>query len=476
MNYSIFMAGIFFLLQNSVAAAQLYIELSTETVNGGEEIHVNAQGGSPPYLWFSEAGNIVPDNETGAGAVLTTPQVAGAFKLSVRDSTNNWAETAFNVQWGQWSVTPQYVYAEPGQTVTLGFHNAPGNIKIINDAGSWAWIAEERGNGIRYTTPKKSGFYTLMLYSEITPGDTRLVHVKVYDPLRAYASEIFVENYETILLKVMDGIPPYLWIEGGKGNLDSQYGDSVRYRPGNIIGNETVTVYDATGSSIDIQVNVPPVFSISPYQQQRCVSDALTSFHVFGGKPPYSIIPPSQGGWELIDKTDDSLTLRFKKSGEFQVVAEDSAHNVVISNLTIDPEPCDSGITLEPSGPTVYLRILEDGTIPALPVLAKNPVGDVEWFCQGNCTEDNLSTTKGKIISFFPPKNGIYSLLVFDRSDRIGQLVVSVHRDLFLLYAGMDKRLDSAEMQRALDDFFSLRGVYTDSDFYHLVEQVIQQR
>ncbi len=462
----------------NTALAAPTIQLSPNTaVSGGEEIHLTATGDDPPYLWLTEAGDLHPLNDNGTEALLTTPHVAGDFTLTLIDSHGTQTQTQFQVIWQRFSVTPEYVYIEPGQSITFALHGITDDIKIIEDAGEWTWLPEK--NGIRYTAPQRPDFYTLTFYQVNKPLDTRLAHIKVYPPLKASESEILIEDYETAFLQVKDGVPPYLWIAGGKGQIEqlNSQRDQIRYRPGKIIGPETLTVYDSTGASIDIQITVKGLFRISPNQQSLCLDKATITFHASGGEPPYTLTPPSQGGWQKISQTPESLTLKFTQPGRFEIIGTDQSGHIQIATITIDPLPCHSTLNLHPPGP-LYQHVKKTSRLlPQFTVSIQGPsTAPIKWTCQGPCGPEDLNTSQGKQITFFPPSRGDYQLTAQDQSGRTGQIAIHLTSDLFPLYAGPDNKIDNLEMQRALNAFFKPNSCCTRAEFYQLIQHFINAK
>lgn len=288
-----------------------------------------------------------------------------------------------------------------------------------------------------------------------------------------------IEDYETALLQVKDGVPPYLWIAGGKGEIEqlSSQRDQIRYRPGKIIGPETLTVYDSTGASIDIQITVKGLFRISPNQQSLCLDKGTVTFHASGGEPPYTLTPPSQSGWQKIRQTQESLTLKFTQPGSFEIIGSDESGHIQIAHITIDPLPCHSSLNLQPPGP-VYQHVKKTSRLlPQFTVSIQGPsTGPIKWTCQGPCGPEDLNTNQGKQITFFPPSRGDYQLTAQDQSGRTGQIKIHLTSDLFSLYAGPDNKMDSQEMQRALKAFFKPNSCCTRAEFYQLIQQFINAK
>ena len=469
-------------LLNASVFAIPSIELSTSTTTGGEKITLTATGGSPPYLWMTEAGSIQRLNDT--QAILTTPQVAGNFSITLLDSRNTRATTQFTVSWQHFSVTPEYVYLQPGDKVTFGLHGVTGEVKTVVEAGSLEPLPKTSGVGFRYTAPEKVGFYNITFYQADNPGDTRLAHVKVFSPLEFYSSYetepriVFLEDYEEIFLQANHGVPPYLWIEGGKGTLTPQGSetDKMRYIPGEIIGKETITVYDSTNNSIDISVTVKGNFRMSTMRHSVCLKDnPIVKFIASGGEPPYRIEPPMQDGWQQMPTIEaDILTLKFTQADTFEIVGSDNNGKVAFSSVEVD-EFCDENLKLDPIGP-IYELARKDSTLPPITVsVDDDTVGKVDWVCQGPCVTDDLNVTKGKIITFVPPKVGHYELIAQDQSERTGILEVHIGNSLTSLYSGSNHKLEATEMQRAIDDFFTPDFCCSKGEFYQLINKFIEK-
>ncbi len=368
-------------------------------------------------------------------------------------------------------------------------HGVTKKVKIIADMGSWEWLPETGGPAIRYTAPDTPGFYRLTFYQTDKPLDTRLVHVKVYCPLEIVTPletspeqnscsskkpSIFLEDYETKYLQVKCGVPPYLWIEGGKGEVEylGTARNKIRYKPGRVIGPETLSIYDSTNSSVDVRVTVKGNLRVSPIQHSVCLDNATVKFQASGGECPYKLAPPSQGGYHKINSTQDSMTLKFTQTGKFELVASDEAGDVAIASVTVATPPChcEDCLTLEPAGPLRYY-VPKDGIPSKITVLVTGKTtGAVKWLCQGACDVQDLNVTTGKEVTLFSPKQGNYELIAQDQSGRTGSLKIHIASDIVPLYIGPNGILEPEEMQQALNDFFTPDFCCSRNEFYRLTE------
>jgi hypothetical protein len=480
------LAFISYWLLNTTALAVLppTIDMQpTDSVSGGEQITLTATGGKPPYLWVTEAGELEPTTEDGNQAILTAPKVAGDFYIKLQDSLGTPTSAQFQVSWLHFSVTPEYVYLEPSQTINFGLHGVTGEFQVdlTENVGNWKPLPEKSGPGIQYTAPENPGFYGITFYQTNEPNDIRTAHVKVYPPLEAVTTEVVLEDYETKILEVKGGVPPYLWIEGGKGQLESLGTNraQMRYIPGDIIGPETLTVYDNTGASVDIQVTVKGAFRVSPQQHSTCLDKAIVKIWSSGGQPPYRIEPPSQSGWQKIAQTDESLTLQFTQADHFEVVVSDQAGTTPkIAAVTVESCTDEKGLRMEPVGPIYeYVYPHQSPQQHAVTVSVNGPTsGQAEWRCQGPCTQEVFAQTKGKLTTFFPPDIGHYELIADDQAGNQGIIEVHLARDLVTLYAGADGKIDAIEMQAALDYYFSPGFCCTKTEFYQLIQYFINNK
>jgi len=482
--YKSFLSAILlnFLIAKVFAIDPLYIDMREDIVIGGEEISLTAYGGTPPYFWIAETGEIKRLNSIGSQATLTAPQISGTFTVTIVDSMGDLAETKFAVQWEKFSVSPNYAYLRPEQSIRLSLHDVTDEVKVIADAGNLEWNADDQ---ILYTAPKETGFYTLTIYQANAPLDTRLVHIKVYEPLEAKKSEFFLETYETEFLSIQGGVEPYFWIEGGKGQLSSLHGNTVHYTPGDVIGTETIQVFDSTGDVVEIAMTVKNNFQLSSLQHSLCLDvknpeNNRVKFVASGGQPPYEISPPNQDGWKMIDEitTDStfrkSMTLEFYKGDTFEIVGSDSDGKFRISRLIVSEPPCDM-CQINPSSP-ILSRVKWDDTFQSgVSISVEGTEGDVEWLCSSSVGDCHLSKTTGELIQFFPKAKGNYILMAFDQAGRSCEAEINVFRDLFSLYAGWDKYLDENEMSRAVNDYFNPTTYYSRSDFYYLAERFLDQ-
>ncbi|EDN72597.1 secreted protein [Beggiatoa sp. SS] len=84
-------------LVNTALAAPT-IQLSPNTpVSGGEEIHLTATGGDPPYTWAFESNTMQGMDSQNSVVQISAPQTAGTYQVSVKDNAGNEATRTVTV-------------------------------------------------------------------------------------------------------------------------------------------------------------------------------------------------------------------------------------------------------------------------------------------------------------------------------------------------------------------------------------------
>lgn len=465
------------------ASEIMLIEFERNELRGGEAVEVSVRGGTPPYLWTVEAGEISYKVDTGEEVYLTAPEVSGDYSVRVMDSKGNVAESIFSVEWEGFSISPQYLYLLPGDETTIFFHNPEGLVNVYPDDGVWEYLPDEN-KGIRFTAPLSTGFYSIAFQDEA--GEIRYSHIKVYDQPQLSASVSFdhkcndsetcgyyvnIQDASPVLLRVAGGVAPYLWIAGGKGELDRLIGDSVWYTPGDLRGEDRVQVYDSAGNVLDINFYYAGPLLCSAMKHTVETGDEVT-FVAVGGTPPYTIALPAQGNYEITASSDQSKTVTFTKTGRYEAVISDSVGNIAFCQV----EVIEGELKIEPSG-SIRIRPRADGTIQPLTLTARSYSGNPVWMCQGPCTDEVFTPSiTGVMVVFQPPSEGFFEIVVQDDTGANASVMVTVYSDIYNYYAGKDLVVDDLEMEDAIDDLFSSDFKFTIPEFYSLLERFMGAR
>ncbi|SEH08953.1 hypothetical protein [Candidatus Venteria ishoeyi] len=482
-----------------IIASAAQFKILSNTVTGGEVITLDVIEGTPPFLWIPEVGHITTSIDGDAYRFhLQTPEVEGLFSIQLRDSQGQQATENFSINWGQFSISPQYIYSKPGETHHIAIHDAKSTVKIVTEGGEWEWLPEQSGQGIQYVSPEKTGFYTITFSPENNPGNTRLAHIYVYPELKLKLNGLpvegnkilYLEQDKNAYLEVQGGVPPYFWVEGGKGNLSSLEGDNVRYTPGNILGEDIIRVYDATGQFLDIPLYVKGDFYLNPQLHSICPPGAEVRFNVVGGEPEYFISPPANEGWVETNKTETSLKLKFDQAGFYEIVASDNTGRYDISRIEVKSlEQCDTElpITIDTSvqlpervkngGHPVPVYIANPPLIPALYFSIDKNDATITWECwTQNCSEQDFDGIQGNLVTFWPPKAGFYIINATSSATGENRMIhLHVSDSLFNLYAGPDYKLEETEIQYLLEDFFVPNINYPRTEIYKLIVKGIDK-
>ena len=467
------------------ASEEMSIVFYDNELRGGEKVELNVRGGAPPYIWTVEAGEITYKADTGEEVYLTAPEISGDFNVTVMDSKGNVAKSSFSVEWEGFSISPQYLYLLPEDETSIFFHNPEGAVNVYPDAGDWEYLPD-KNDGIRFTAPSSTGFYSIVFQDEA--GEIRYCHVKVYDSLQLLAGVSFsdykcnvsgecdyyinINDTSPVSLTVTGGVAPYLWIEGGKGELNQIMGDSVWYTPGTLRGEDKVQVYDNAGNVLNIIFYYPSHLSCSTIRHTVVIDDEVT-FTAMGGTPPYNISLPSQGNYKIIDDSSgQSKTVAFTATGKYEAVISDAVGGVAFCNV----EVIEEALKIDPSG-NVRIRPRSDGTIEAITLTVSNYNGNPVWICQGPCADDVFTpSTTGTTVVFHPPSEGFFEIVAQDETGAEASVMVTVYSDIYNYYAGKDLVVDVQEMEEAINDLFGAVFKFTIPEFYYLVERFMTNK
>ncbi len=488
--------------QNFIAIYCLFIpmcafavefQMSDNRMSGGERITLDILDGEPPFLWISEVGHISSVEDDAYQFHLQTPEISGLFNLQLRDSQGQQSTQNYLIQWGEFSISPQYIYSKPGEMHNIAIHDAGVEVKVVPE-DRWKWLDASQGTSIQYTAPEKAGFYTLTFSPQNNPGNTRQAHVYVYPELKATLNArpveidkiIYLEPENNYCFEIQGGVAPYFWIEGGKGQLSDGIGHRVCYIPSVILGEDPIYVYDSTGQFIKFPLYTKGDFYLTPQNHSICPTGLEVRFKVNGGEPPYFISPPKDSeAVAVVDETETSLTLRFNQAGIYEIVASDNLGENDFSHIEVKaqeqcdvelPIQIDASIQLPPrvsqGAYPVLLYIKNPPIIPSFYPLIKRNDAAIKWSCWTlNCQEEDFSSTIGNSVVFFPPKQGFYTLNA--ESQKTGEhrvIELYVFDNLFNIYAGSDYHLNEEEVGYLVQDFFAPDIYYSRTEIYEILE------
>ncbi|WP_177428665.1 WD40 repeat domain-containing protein, partial [Candidatus Venteria ishoeyi] len=146
---------------------QLYPNAST---------HFSVIGGTAPYQWVVENGDISPNGDT-SSATYTAPAQRGIYNLIVTDATQKQSRAQIQVYRKQLIASPQTLYLARGETASISFSAGSGGYTAWANFGAIELNDFENGRGT-YTAPSHyEGLDTI--YIQDSAGHVAVIRVEI---------------------------------------------------------------------------------------------------------------------------------------------------------------------------------------------------------------------------------------------------------------------------------------------------------
>ena len=214
---------------------------SSVVLEKGEVVVLSVTGGTPPYSWWAEAGDL--SNPEGSSTSYIAPKRSGVYKIKVTDSMGEEGEAEIKVI-GNLKVSPAKTVVEIGEAVKLVAYGGVEPYTWSDGSEGRIWKGSfDREGRYEVTVEDKAGDIAISIIEvikgdiSITPGST---HVK---------------PGEVVNFSVSGGTPPYTW-SAEAGSLTTLEGTIVSYVAPDEPGSYTVMVEDGRGEKGKAEVIV----------------------------------------------------------------------------------------------------------------------------------------------------------------------------------------------------------------------------
>ncbi len=259
-------------------------------------------GGSGTYTWSANKGQI--DNS----GHYSAPSDIGTDIITVADDAGNEATATVTV--GNIPVvTPAKAWLDLGGSREFTVTGGTGPFTWTVSAGD---LSSTTGNSVIFTAPDVSQEITVTVTDSLGQKSEATVYVDL--PMQATNEEVYIEPDETIEIAVTGGVPPFEWTatKGKVGQVKTDEEGYNTYTAGHVQIDDTITVRDRKGNTIDITVHIIKKLLVSP-SVRYMKRESTKTFTVTGGVPPYSAIVLEGDGdiEQSADCDDDSESCVF---------------------------------------------------------------------------------------------------------------------------------------------------------------------
>jgi hypothetical protein len=396
-----------------------------------------ASGGIAPYTWQATAGDAKPTSEE-SEVIYTAPNVNGVHELTVIDQQGYVKTAVINVNAGLMA-TPRRLIMNPedkkgfqvmGGTLPYKLSAKVGLIDEIDKAGRYA-----------YQAPDVSGDYTITVRD--AEGRMFLIAVVVQSALQVTPSELFLLREEAAELNISGGYGEYT-LTALKGEIGKK-GGKIRYQAPKVAGRDVITITDQAGAVVQVEVLVSlDSFYISP-NEHYVLPEEPVSLRAWGGRPPYTWFGEIE--LPLSQKTQQGERIQFaapKAAGEYSISIEDSSGVKTESRVVVYQD----ALQLAPEK-----LVLAPGEEAELQALLGVP--EYTWSVQ----QGKLSAREGEKVMYTAPSQGSEDVIqVIDATGEVKILGAVITRktvrDICDLYVGSDGKIDEADANRAMTDYF----------------------
>jgi hypothetical protein len=232
-----------------------------------------ALGGVGPYTYSIQSGGGTISN-TG---LFNSPAENGQSIILIKDARNNTA-TAQVIIGDAINISPITISLVNGDSTTFTASGGvpPYKYSIVSGQGSM-----NPTTGV-YVAPNLSAVETIRVEDAIGGRSDATVTVL---PKLSLGSTAYLLKGATKTFSAVGGAPPYkYYLKTGLGSIVENSGE---YSAPNQIGNAVIKVVDSLSNTVDLNINLYEILTISPLVYSLSKDETLT-FSANGGVPPYT--------------------------------------------------------------------------------------------------------------------------------------------------------------------------------------------
>jgi len=418
-----------------------------------------ASGGKPPYTWQATAGFPKPiETLEDIEVTYTAPNVNGVHELTVIDQQGYVKTAVINVNAGL-MVTPRRLIMNPEEKKRFQVTGGTPPYKLSAKVGEIEEVDKKGRYG--YQAPDVSGDYTITVRD--AEGRMRMIAVVVQSALQVTPSELFLQREEKAELNISGGYGDYT-LTAIKGEV-AKKGGKIRYQAPKVAGRDVITITDQAGAVVQVEVLVSTdSFYISPIEHY-VLPEEQVSLRAWGGTPPYTWFGEIE--LPLSQKTQQGERIQFaapKAAGEYGISIEDSSGIKTESRVVVYQE----ALQLAPEK-----LVLAPGEQAELQALLGVP--QYTWAVQ----QGALSASEGKKVMYTAPSLGSEDVIQLQDATgdvKILRAVITMKtvRDISDLYVGSDGKVDEADANKAITDYFQKANWINRGELYFVVKRFLE--
>ncbi|MBF0199883.1 MAG: hypothetical protein HQK66_00950 [Desulfamplus sp.] len=285
-------------LGNESAATVIVADIPVITpamawIEKGDSVSFDLLGGTPPYTWYTDAGNIEGSTDS---AVYTSPDLSGEFTIKVRDSLAQEASAVIYVDL-ELRATREEIFVKPGEMAKIAVTGGVPPFDWQTVTGDLEEAVTENAGFNIYTAPGIMGQDTVTIRDR--KNNTVSVTVHVTTPLQVTPNVRYLTRGDSARFTVVSGVPPYVAaIIDGDGEIFPESGGSdftgmegvFTFTAGKTADDDVVIEFtDNTGQTVTAHAFVEATLRVSRATIYVDINSEV-SFRVTGGTGGYVAI------------------------------------------------------------------------------------------------------------------------------------------------------------------------------------------
>jgi hypothetical protein len=410
--------------------------------------------GLAPYTWQVTAGTL--DKTEGTEVTYTAPQTLGVYEISVVDQQGDVKRAVINVG-GDLIASPNELILNLDEEQKFNITGGTKPYKISASAGTYT---EDEDGNFYYTAPSVAGDYSLTIKDK--ENKTTNISVTVQSILAVTPLELFLKRNEEAELNISGGYGKYT-VAAKTGDVKEDNG-KLTYTAANVAGRDLITITDQAGTVVQVEVLVSlNGFYASPGESYILPGEKV-KLRGLGGTPAYTWTVKGEG--DLSKNEGDRVTFTAPEvAGNYKVVVKDNSGKETEATVVV----YQGELKLSPE-----VLVIAPGKQAELTALLGVP--EYVW---SNDQVGALSATKGKTITYTASEKESEDIIQLeDATGKVKTLRVLIQKgklNMVDLIAGADGKVDDAEMDNAIGDFFDpeKQGWIDRTDLFLVIDKFL---